>query len=285
MSEIKEELSFAYMVRCAGGSLYTGWTNDPAARLYAHKTGVGARYTRGFRPEGFAYLEQLPDKSAGLRREAALKKLAKPEKEALCAAWAERARPRLSLASAADAAELSTLYNWYVENSLAVAQEKPLAPGEARAWAAVRIAAAPLILARDGAGRLQGYACARPAPGPAACAWDYETAVCCAPWAKSCGVGAALYPPLLEALRRMGVHSAVAVLTDPNPESEAFHKKCGFVCAGRLPHAAYKAGHWLGFSLWRCALKSGRAAPAPVRPLAPEQAAALLAEYQPGAGK
>jgi len=38
--------AFVYMVRCTGGQLYTGWTNAPAARLQAHKSGRGARYTR-----------------------------------------------------------------------------------------------------------------------------------------------------------------------------------------------------------------------------------------------
>ena len=35
-----EERAYVYMVRCAGGQLYTGWTNDPGARLHAHKTGA-----------------------------------------------------------------------------------------------------------------------------------------------------------------------------------------------------------------------------------------------------
>ena len=41
-----EERAYVYMVRCAGGQLYTGWTNDPGARLHAHKTGKGAKATR-----------------------------------------------------------------------------------------------------------------------------------------------------------------------------------------------------------------------------------------------
>ena len=75
------------MVRCAGGQLYTGWTNDPEARLKAHQSGKGARYTRTHTALGFAYLEACADKSAALRREIALKKLTKAQKEALCAGW------------------------------------------------------------------------------------------------------------------------------------------------------------------------------------------------------
>ena len=53
-----EERAYVYMVRCAGGQLYTGWTNDPGARLHAHKTGRGAKATRAMGAERFAYLER-----------------------------------------------------------------------------------------------------------------------------------------------------------------------------------------------------------------------------------
>ena len=44
-----EKPAYVYMVRCAGGQLYTGWTNDPSARLKAHQSGRGAKYTRATR--------------------------------------------------------------------------------------------------------------------------------------------------------------------------------------------------------------------------------------------
>ena len=95
MAASEQKQAFVYMVRCTGGQLYTGWTNDPAARLQAHRSGKGAKYTRAHGAVEFAYLEVCADKSAALRREAALKKLTKPEKEALCAAWDAAGRPGL----------------------------------------------------------------------------------------------------------------------------------------------------------------------------------------------
>ena len=62
-----EERAYVYMVRCAGGQLYTGWTNDPGARLHAHKTGKGAKATRAMGAKRFAYLERCADKSDALR--------------------------------------------------------------------------------------------------------------------------------------------------------------------------------------------------------------------------
>lgn len=73
-----EKPAYVYMVRCAGGQLYTGWTNDPSARLKAHQSGRGAKYTRAHTALDFAYLEECADKSAALRREIALKSCRRP---------------------------------------------------------------------------------------------------------------------------------------------------------------------------------------------------------------
>ena len=74
--------AFVYMVRCTGGQLYTGWTNAPAARLQAHKSGRGARYTRARGAAAFAYVERCADKRSALRREACAQKAAQGAKGA-----------------------------------------------------------------------------------------------------------------------------------------------------------------------------------------------------------
>lgn len=77
---------FVYMLRCGDGSLYTGYTDNVERRLAVHQSGKGAKYTRSRLPVELAYREELPDKSAALRREAAIKKLTRPQKLALIAA-------------------------------------------------------------------------------------------------------------------------------------------------------------------------------------------------------
>ena len=84
-SEKPEKTAYVYMVRCAGGQLYTGWTNDPEARLKAHQSGKGAKYTRTHTALGFAYLEACADKSAALGGEIALKMVTKALKVTLSA--------------------------------------------------------------------------------------------------------------------------------------------------------------------------------------------------------
>jgi len=66
---------YAYLVRCADGSYYAGWSNNLEERLAAHNAGRGARYTRSRRPVTLVYHEICPTESAARRREAALKQL------------------------------------------------------------------------------------------------------------------------------------------------------------------------------------------------------------------
>ena len=66
---------FAYMVRCADGSLYCGYSTDPIAREKAHNSAKGAKYTRSRLPVNLVYAEEYADKSSALKREAALKRL------------------------------------------------------------------------------------------------------------------------------------------------------------------------------------------------------------------
>lgn len=75
---------YVYMLRCGDGTLYTGMTDDVAKRLSVHRAGKGAKYTRGRGPLEVVYIQQLLDKSEALKREYALKKLKRSEKEKLC---------------------------------------------------------------------------------------------------------------------------------------------------------------------------------------------------------
>ena len=76
-------MNYAYMVRCADGTLYTGWTNDLKRRVAAHNAGTGAKYTRSRRPVELYYWEECSTKEEAMRREAALKRLPRSKKLAL----------------------------------------------------------------------------------------------------------------------------------------------------------------------------------------------------------
>lgn len=68
------------MLRCRDGTLYTGATNDLERRVATHNRGRGAAYTRARLPVTLVWSELAADRSAALRREAALKRLSRLEK-------------------------------------------------------------------------------------------------------------------------------------------------------------------------------------------------------------
>jgi putative endonuclease len=72
-----------YLLRCHDGSLYCGITNDLPKRLLAHAAGKASRYTRARLPVALAYSEPHKSKSAALKREVAIKKLSRPQKDRL----------------------------------------------------------------------------------------------------------------------------------------------------------------------------------------------------------
>ena len=74
---------FAYIARCADGSLYVGTCVDLAAREATHNAGKASKYTRSRLPVEFVYHEEHPTLSAVRKREAALKRLSRAEKLAL----------------------------------------------------------------------------------------------------------------------------------------------------------------------------------------------------------
>ena len=74
---------YCYILECSDGTYYTGWSTDPQRRLRQHNSGNGARYTRSHRPVRLVYVEELPDKSAALKRERAIKALTHQRKEKL----------------------------------------------------------------------------------------------------------------------------------------------------------------------------------------------------------
>jgi len=75
-----------YLLRCGDGSLYTGITNDLQQRLEAHRRGTASAYTRARPPVVLAYQEAASDRGSALKREAAIRRLSRVEKLAMCSA-------------------------------------------------------------------------------------------------------------------------------------------------------------------------------------------------------
>jgi putative endonuclease len=80
---VPEAEAWVYLLRCADGSLYTGWTVDLDARLRSHGAGKASAYTRSRLPVALALALPMPDRSAAMREEARIKTLDRAQKLAL----------------------------------------------------------------------------------------------------------------------------------------------------------------------------------------------------------
>ena len=83
MTAYNSGVHFVYLVRCADGTLYTGYALDPHAREQLHNSGRGARYTACRRPVTLVYSECFSTKSEALKREIEVKRWTRARKEAL----------------------------------------------------------------------------------------------------------------------------------------------------------------------------------------------------------
>ena len=76
-------MNYTYILTCADGTFYCGWTNDLDKRLKAHNQGTGAKYTRPRRPVVLSYYEAFETKQKAMSREYAIKHMSRAEKEHL----------------------------------------------------------------------------------------------------------------------------------------------------------------------------------------------------------
>jgi putative endonuclease len=81
-----------YMLRCADGSLYTGWSSDLPRRLRRHSAGRASRYTASRRPLALVLALPQPDRSTAMREELRIKALDRAGKLSLVAAGGQAPR-------------------------------------------------------------------------------------------------------------------------------------------------------------------------------------------------
>lgn len=122
-----------------------------------------------------------------------------------------------------------------------------------------------LVLEEEG--RPLGYAYAHPLAQRAAYGWSAELSIYLAPDTRGRGLGEKLYGALIELLALQGVRTACALVTSPNPHSQAFHEKLGFVRTGLQEQVGYKNGRWLGLSFYQKAIGPYDLEPEPMRTL------------------
>lgn len=74
---------YTYIILTVDNTLYCGYTDDPQSRFEKHKAGTAAKYTRAHKPLKMVYLKEFATKSEAMKEECRIKKLKRPQKEAL----------------------------------------------------------------------------------------------------------------------------------------------------------------------------------------------------------
>jgi putative endonuclease len=75
--------AFVYLLRCADGTLYCGWSSDPERRLREHQAGSASRYTRTRLPVELVYTREFASRSEAMREEVRIKRLSTADKRRL----------------------------------------------------------------------------------------------------------------------------------------------------------------------------------------------------------
>jgi putative endonuclease len=83
-------MNFVYILRCRDGTFYCGWTTDLTARIAAHNSGKGAKYTRSRLPVELIYYEEYESKHEAMSREWHIKRMTREEKTELVAQKSKR---------------------------------------------------------------------------------------------------------------------------------------------------------------------------------------------------
>lgn len=146
-------------------------------------------------------------------------------------------------ASLKDATSILTIYRPYIEGSVVSFEYEAPTVAEIEKRISRVMEKYPWIVAEEN-DEVIGYAYASEFRTREAYQWKCEVSVYVADSAKGKGIAKALYDDLLKTLKEMGMVSAIAGMTVPNPETERFHEKYGFKKIAEYPKIGFKNGAW-----------------------------------------
>lgn len=143
-----------------------------------------------------------------------------------------------------DAKAITTIYNEYIEHSVATFETEPLREEDMRNRIAAIAARFPYFVHEE-EGKVAGYCYAHLWKERAAYGHTLETTVYLAPGHEGKGIGKALMERLIEECRRDGYHALIACITEGNAVSDALHLRLGFKQVSHFEKVGLKFGRWL----------------------------------------
>ena len=153
-------------------------------------------------------------------------------------------------AQAEDAADIQAIYAPFVQETSVSFETVPPSVETMAARISSNLARHGYFVAQSDAGIL-GFAYASPYRPRPAYERTAEVSVYLAPQAQGRGLAQALYRALFAHLAARGFHTALAIVTLPNPQSAQLHERCGFAYVGSLQDVGRKFGQWHGTAIYQ----------------------------------
>jgi phosphinothricin acetyltransferase len=152
-----------------------------------------------------------------------------------------------------DAAAISAVYNYYVENTVITFEEEPVS-AKTMEERIRRVTAHYPWLVWEEAGEILGYAYVHAWHERSAYRFTVEDSIYLKHGSEGKGMGTALFSRLLEEVRKLDLHVLMSVITVPNEVSVGLHEKFGFKQAGRFAEVGFKFGRRLDVGYWELLL-------------------------------
>jgi phosphinothricin acetyltransferase len=153
----------------------------------------------------------------------------------------------------ADAAAICGIYNYYVENTVITFDEAPVDAESMKDHLGKITARFPWFVWEE-EGEIVGYAYLHQWKERRAYRFAVEDSIYIKQGFQGRGMGKKLLARLLEEVKKIDIHTAVAGITIPNEKSIGLHEKFGFKKIAQFPEIGYKLGKWLDVGYWELIL-------------------------------
>jgi L-amino acid N-acyltransferase YncA len=152
-----------------------------------------------------------------------------------------------------DAADISSIYNYYVENTIITFEEVPVSTEEMASRIESISSQYPFLVYEENR-KVIGYAYVTQWKARSAYRYSAEDTVYLHPDAKGKGIGSILLRQLLEEVKNTELHVLVGGIALPNEASIALHEKFGFKKIGQFEEIGFKFGKWIDVGYWELKL-------------------------------
>jgi phosphinothricin acetyltransferase len=152
-----------------------------------------------------------------------------------------------------DAPAICDIYNYYVRNTCITPEEEDVSIDEMKNRIAAITKDFPWLVNEEN-DEITGYAFLHHFITHSCYRFAVEDSIYVKQNLTGNDAGSTLMAALLEAARKAGKHSVVALMEKGNEASEALHRKFGFTETGHLNEAGFKFNRWVDVSYWQLAL-------------------------------